>query len=114
LGGVAGNIAGMASSQVKVQSQQQPAVPAQALSLSQPSEADSRTLGSLTNAPKEYHNPAPNYSFHAHADTLQAVISDFHIGTVLMGGACLAGGCIGMQLGRASAQYEKNKDDDQD
>ena len=60
------------------------------------------------NGPSPFKGAAPNYTFSGSEDSLQAVISNAHIGIVLMGTACLLGGCIGMTL----AGPKTTKDDD--
>ena len=69
-----------------------------------PPAADPQRAGS-------YKTPAPNYKFAGAEDSVQAMISGAHVGVVLLGAACLAGGCIGMALagGREQSDDEDDK-----
>ena len=61
-----------------------------------------------------FKSPAPNYTFHGAEDSMQAMLSASHIGIVLLGAACIAGGCIGMSLagGRAAESDDDESDDE--
>jgi hypothetical protein len=58
-----------------------------------------------------FKNPAPNYKFVGAEDSLQAIISASHVGVVLLGTACLLGGCIGMALAGGRAESDDEEDD---
>jgi hypothetical protein len=54
--------------------------------------------------------PPSNYVFDGAEDAIQLFISTTHIGILLLGGAALVGGCIGMRM----AGKSKPRDDDSD
>lgn len=62
-------------------------------------------VGSLTS----FKNPAPNYKFVGAEDSLQAMVSASHVGVVLLGTACLLGGCIGMALAGGDEESEEEE-----
>jgi hypothetical protein len=64
--------------------------------------------------PQPFKGAAPNYSFKGAEDSMQALISNAHIGTVILGAACLAGACIGMALAGPKAAHKDDSDDESD
>jgi hypothetical protein len=120
VGQLSGGIPGTIGQQVlpQVQPQQQNQQQPKQQPASEPQDGPGSKSVGMPNmgpgGPQPFKGAAPNYTFHGAEDSIQALISNAHIGVVLMGAACLVGGCIGMALAGPKETQKDESDSEEE